>query len=84
MSGENCNKRAKIDETQKSEVKSVKKQSGGVKKGLTYSQMVCNVIMTQNELRKKRMPRFKITVKNLVKRSKKWTIDLNVNMNFNK
>ena len=84
VSGDSSAKKPKLENYEESVVKKVKKEVNSTKKGLTYSQMVLNVIRTRNELRKKRMPRFKITAKNLVKRAKKWTIDLNVNMNFQK
>ena len=48
VSGENSNKKMKVEESETGEckVKKVKKENDVTKRGLTYSQMVCNVIKT--------------------------------------
>ena len=84
VSGESVSKKIKLEKSGENSGKVESKVRKVGNKELTYSQMMRNVIKTRNKLRKKLMPRCKITAKNLVKRAKKWRIDLNVNINVKK
>ena len=49
---------------------------------LTYQQMIKNVVKTRGELRSKRLAKCKLHARRLLSKAKKYTIDLNLNMNL--
>ena len=85
ISGVNPCKKVKIDENESVQESNV--EEGMVQnvkcKGieLSYEQMVANVNKTKEEMRKKLARKFRIKAKQLLKRSRKWTIDVNLNIN---
>ena len=51
---------------------------------LPFSKMVENVKKTKEEMRKKLLPKKKVIARRLIKRAKKFTFDLNINLNVTK
>ena len=85
VSGGECSKQVKTDidsdEGSVAEEKGYRDVDGQT---LTIDKMIANVQKTKEEIRKRLMPRYKVKARKLVNKAKKFTIDLNLNMNVQK
>ena len=86
VSGEPSNKKAKLDVELENEMNDKESVNGKgyidvEGKVLTLDRIIQNIEKTKEEMHKKLYPKYRLKAKKLVKKARKFTIDLNLNMN---